>query len=106
MRKRLAVLIIVLCLVLIACAISAILLYNREVVSDSNSHVSDTASDKTLSSDQLAISDTEQYMKDNSEDIIKYDKSDSSAINLPKSVSESIEHLCTTLVQVIITLGT
>ncbi len=91
MRKRLAVLIIVLCLVFIACAISAILLYNREVVSGSNNHVSDTTSDKTLSSGQLAISDTEQYMKDNSEDIIKYDKSDSTAINLPKSILDGIE---------------
>jgi len=91
MRKRLAVLIIVLCFVLIACIIVTVILYNREVDNDSKRPVSKSTSDTTLSSSQLALSDIEQYMESNSDDVIKYDNASSTDINLPKSVLDGIE---------------
>lgn len=91
MRKRLAVLIIVLCFVLIAFIIIAVILYNREVANDSKHSVSNSTSDTALSSNRLALSDIEQYMKNNSDNVIKYVNDGSTDINLPKSVLDGIE---------------
>lgn len=100
MRKRLAVLIIVLSLVLITfITITAVILYNGkdnndsnpQVSNDSNPQISNSTSDAALINDQLAVNDIEQYIENNNDSIIEYDKSDSTDINLPESVLQGIE---------------